>query len=258
MEEREYKEGEIILKEGDPSDFVLRVVIGEAEVYTEKDHHPVILGTVKNGDFLGEMGVIEKRPRSASARAKTNVTAIFFERWEFLRLMSEEATSAYRIIIRLSERLRCVNSKFAEESAHHETSGPTTSRNDQTAVRMTLFSATDSLRSHIPKEGIVIEQFPFTVGRSRIENEPQPTITVNLTLPDSDPFRLSRQHFSLAHGPDGYAVQDWGSTLGTEVNGEFLGEPFGRDLKTLEIGENVIIAGGVQSPFVFKVLLERV
>ena len=53
MEEREYKEGEIILKEGDPSDFVLRIVIGEAEVYTENDHHPVILGTVKMVIFLG-------------------------------------------------------------------------------------------------------------------------------------------------------------------------------------------------------------
>ena len=40
--------------------------------------------------------------------------------------------------------------------------------------------------------------------------------------------------------------------------GEFLGEPFGHDLKTLDIGENIIIAGGIQSPFIFKVLLERV
>lgn len=257
MEEREYQEGEIILKEGDPSDFVLRVILGEAEVYTEKDHHPVILGTVKNGDFLGEMGVIEKRPRSASARAKTKVTAIFFERWEFLRLMSEEATSAYRIIVRLSERLRSVNRRLAEETVAHEASTSTKSIHDPTRARLTLFSASEALQPHLPKEGMTITTFPYTVGRSITESEPDTSAPVDLALPDSPPYRLSPQHFSLCHGPDGYAVQDWGSALGTEVNGEFLGEPFGHDLKTLEIGENLIIAGGIHSPFVFKVILER-
>ena len=258
MEDREYQAGEVILKEGDPSDFVLRIMIGEAEVYTEKDHHPVVLGTVKNGDFLGEMGVIEKRPRSASARAKTKVTAVFFERWEFLRLMSEEATSAYRIIVRLSERLRSVNQKLAEETIFDETPDSSNGRDNLTTCRLILFSASEALQAHIPKEGISISKFPFTVGRSISEHEPETSVPVDLTLPDSPPYRLCPQHFSLCYGPDGFAVQDWGSILGTEVNGEFLGEAFGHDLKTLEIGENLIIAGGVNSPFVFKVLLERV
>ncbi len=256
MEEREYQEGEIILKQGDPSDFVLRVMIGEVEVYTEKDGHCIILGTVRNNDFLGEMGAIQRRPRSANARAKTKVTAIFFERWEFLRLMSEEASSAYRIIVRLSERLRAVNEKLAEETVLYEEQA-LGDKKEHKAVRLMLFSESESLRAYIPQDGLSITKFPFTVGRSADGAPSPPTSETDLILPDSPPFRLSPQHFSLDDSPEGYVVKDWGSTLGTEVNGEFLGEPFGNDLKNLELGENLIIAGGIHSPFVFKVILER-
>ena len=256
MEERQYQEGEIILKQGDPSEFVLRIMIGEVEVYTEKDGHEVILGTVKNNDFLGEMGAIERQPRSASARAKTQVTAIFFERWEFLRLMSEEASSAYRIIVRLSERLRAVNEKLAVETVlyEEETAGE---RKDCETLSLRLYSPSESLRSYIPKEGLAITKFPFTVGRSSDGSPSPPTSETELNLPDSPPFRLSPQHFSLDDSSEGYVVKDWGSNLGTEVNGEFLGEGFGHDRTLLKKGENLIIAGGVHSPFVFKVILEK-
>lgn len=257
MEEREYQEGEIILNQGDPSDFVLRIMIGEVEVYTEKDGHHVVLGTVKNNDFLGEMGAIERRPRSASARAKTKVTAIYFERWEFLRLMSEEATSAYRIIVRLSERLRAVNEKLAEETALYEEQ-TLADKMDQEKVTIRLFSPSESLRPYIPTEGLSITKIPFTIGRSADGRASKPTSQTDLILPDSAPFRLSPQHFCLDYGPEGYVVKDWGSTLGTEVNGEFLGESSGGDLAPLKLGENLIIAGGVHSPFVFKVLLENI
>ena len=257
MEERQYQEGEIILKQGDPSDFVLRIMIGEVEVYTEKDGHEVILGTVKNNDFLGEMGAIERRPRSASARAKTKVTAIFFERWEFLRLMSEEASSAYRIIVRLSERLRAVNEKLAEETVLYEEQTSGELKEGETLV-LRLFSPSESLRPYIPQEGITITKFPFTIGRSAKGSLSPRTSEKELILPDSPPYRLSPQHFSLDNTPAGYVVKDWGSTLGTEVNGEFLGESFGQDRTILKKGENLIIAGGFDSPFVFKVILEKV
>ena len=52
-------------------------------------------------------------------------------------------------------------------------------------------------------------------------------------------------------------VLDLGSTLGTEVNGEFLGEHFANDVKYLNTGENTITAGGMESPFTFTVRLEK-
>jgi pSer/pThr/pTyr-binding forkhead associated (FHA) protein len=50
-------------------------------------------------------------------------------------------------------------------------------------------------------------------------------------------------------------VRDLRSTLGTIVNGEPIGTHFRTDDAPLRAGENEVIAGGVDSPFVFSVYL---
>ena len=67
MEQRQYKAGDIILKQGEESEFAYRVITGEVEVFSELEDQKVVLGIVKAGEFLGEMGIIEGRPRSASS-----------------------------------------------------------------------------------------------------------------------------------------------------------------------------------------------
>jgi len=52
-----------------------------------------------------------------------------------------------------------------------------------------------------------------------------------------------------------YYVRDLRSTLGTIVNGEPIGEHFRGDDAPLRVGENEVIAGGVDSPFVFSVFI---
>jgi hypothetical protein len=54
-----------------------------------------------------------------------------------------------------------------------------------------------------------------------------------------------------------YHVRDLCSTLGTIVNGEPIGDHFRGDDAPLRAGENVVIAGGVDSPFVLAVLSMR-
>ena len=50
-------------------------------------------------------------------------------------------------------------------------------------------------------------------------------------------------------------VRDLSSTLGTIVNGEPIGNHFRGDDAPLRAGENEVIAGGVDSPFVFSVFI---
>ena len=51
-----------------------------------------------------------------------------------------------------------------------------------------------------------------------------------------------------------YYVRDLCSTLGTIVNGEPIGE-FRGDDAALRAGENEVVAGGMDSPFVFSVFI---
>jgi hypothetical protein len=80
------------------------------------------------------------------------------------------------------------------------------------------------------------------------------------------PFWLSRNHFIVEKSDGGYRVRDLCSTLGTIVNWEPIGHyrcadaagGWGLTLSSdapLHVGENEVIAGGVDSPFVFTVFI---
>jgi hypothetical protein len=106
---------------------------------------------------------------------------------------------------------------------------------------------------------------PFIVGRRPIAGEGLPPWQPDLELNDTAPFRLSRNHFAIEKHDGGYRVRDLCSTLGTIVNGEPIGQYVPADASTawrhlasdapLRAGENEVIAGGPNSPFVFSVFI---
>jgi hypothetical protein len=81
-----------------------------------------------------------------------------------------------------------------------------------------------------------------------------PPLQPDLKLDDTVPFRLSRNHFMIEKRDGNYYVRDLCSTLGTIVNGKPIGD-FRGDDAALRAGENEVIAGGVNSPFVFSVFI---
>ena len=64
-----FKRGDILFREGDASDRVMRVRAGEIEILRQTGGTSVLLGHVREGEWLGEMAVLENRSHSATARA---------------------------------------------------------------------------------------------------------------------------------------------------------------------------------------------
>jgi hypothetical protein len=100
-----------------------------------------------------------------------------------------------------------------------------------------------------------LSDLPFIVGREPVAGEGLPPLHPDLKLDDTVPFRLSRNHFMIEKRDGSYYVRDLRSTLGTIVNGEPIGDHFRGDDAPLRAGENEVIAGGVDSPFVFSVFI---
>lgn len=260
MRQYNFYDGELILQEGDPSDFVYRILFGEVEIFTERNGETIVLGAVKAGDFLGEMGIIERRPRSASARANGPVTAEKLEHWEFVNLISDEPVAAHRLIDRLSQRLRSANNRLAQTavpgaSTTKAVSEQETTQAASTEARVSIFAGSDRLASCVPDSGLAVTKFPFTVGRRPDVNEAGWSVTVDLPVPDTVPYRMSCPHFVLRRSADGYAVRDLGSRLGTQVNDVFVGENFDHDVQPLRVGTNTIVAGGIDSPYRFTIVV---
>jgi CRP/FNR family cyclic AMP-dependent transcriptional regulator len=89
----------------------------------------------------------------------------------------------------------------------------------------------------------------------RLKGQGPPRLQPDLKLDDTVPFRPSRNHFIIEKRDGSYYVRDLCSTLGTIVNGEPIGNHFRGDDARLQAGENEVIAGGVDSPFVFSVFI---
>ena len=75
---RRFESGEVIVEEGTPGDRFF--VIMEGEVVIEKqtpEGYPRPLALLdEQGDFFGEMAVVDIEPRSATARAKSRTVVV--------------------------------------------------------------------------------------------------------------------------------------------------------------------------------------
>jgi len=256
----EFKKGDMLFRQGDASDRVLMVRTGEIEVLREIGVTSVLLGHVRDGEWLGEMGVIENRSRSATARAAADGEVEILTAQQFLDRVSSDPALARDLILRLSVRLRKIEDKiagdllpFAHDRSRDGPGGTTSDAVIAGDARISLTAQTDALRARIGAAPIHVANLPFLVGRVPGERETKPLRRPDLLIEDEEPFRLSRQHFMIGRCGDQILVSDLGSTLGTIVNGRAIGHHFMKDASSLHRGENHVVAGGGDSPFVLLI-----
>ena len=257
--QRHFNQGDILFRQGDPSDYVLRIKSGSVEILREVGDSTIVLGTVLGGQFVGEMGVIEKRVRNATARASTAVEAEQFSVPEFFQRVSADPLMAQELMLRLSVRLREIEDRIADDlplaGAMAKESEAVGSPTTYGLPLLELAADTAALRERMGTQPIMVDQFPFVVGRRPKPGEKVPKRIPDLLLEDGVPFRMSRQHFMIASLRGVLVVRDLDSALGTSVNGEAIGSHFPTDFAELRPGQNRIVAGGIDSDFAFTALI---
>jgi CRP/FNR family transcriptional regulator, cyclic AMP receptor protein len=253
---KRFERDDILFRQGDPSDFAILIRSGSADVLRYVGDEAIVLGTVQAGEFVGEMGLLENRPRSATVRAAAAVEAELIPRQAFLDRVSDEPELARKLLVRMSVRLRDVEDLLTRlYTRGSEDTGRQVVEAPRSAPAITLRAADPGARSFIGAEPIAITRLPFTLGRQPNEDEAPPMITADLAIPEPGPYRLSRAHFSLIASNGEVVVRDLASTLGTIVNDRPIGRDFPADSAPLHKGENTIVAGGKGSPFAFRVTL---
>jgi CRP/FNR family transcriptional regulator, cyclic AMP receptor protein len=254
-----FAKGQVLFREGDPADSVFRLLSGAVDILRELDGDPILLGTVGAGQFIGEMGVVENCPRSATARAASEVEVEILTSTEFLDHIARSPRAARELIQRLSQRLREADDRIVNDERRsgraHGTRKDADSQTAGAAVHNAYLAAKNPWLQRQFHTPLGLGDLPFIVGRGPVAREGLPPLQPDLKLDDSVPFRLSRNHFMIEKRDGSYYVRDLCSTLGTIVNGEPIGEHFRRDDAPLRAGENEVIAGGVDSRFVFSVFI---
>ena len=109
-----FKKGDVIFRQGDYSEVMYDIAKGKVGVFADYETETVQqLAELKAGDFLGEMGMIEVYPRSATAVAledDTTLTEIGED--DLNEFFKDKPEKLLQIMKQMSARLRVVNQKY--------------------------------------------------------------------------------------------------------------------------------------------------
>ncbi len=115
-----FNAGEIILREGEAGDRVCLLVKGRVKIVKLSDSTGRILFEMTDGDFFGEMALIDFHPRSASVVALTYCEIISIPANYFKQVIHEHPQILINIAEELGIRLRVSNEKLLKDFINYE------------------------------------------------------------------------------------------------------------------------------------------
>ena len=108
------KTGDLLIEEGAPGHALYIVLSGELEVTKRADGGDVVLAVRKAGEFLGEMSLIERAPRTASARATTDGEMLEIDAAAFQSLIETNPGFGTTILQTMAGRLRSTEASLMQ------------------------------------------------------------------------------------------------------------------------------------------------
>ncbi len=119
MHTRSIKKGAVMVQEGtSANNYMLLMLRGEGVVQSEslKKSDALLLGVVGAGHIIGEMGLLDGEPRSATCTAFTDVEVALLDRAALMDLIAQEPATGCKLLAallqRTSSRLRVTNKKL--------------------------------------------------------------------------------------------------------------------------------------------------
>ncbi|MEK7392467.1 MAG: cyclic nucleotide-binding domain-containing protein, partial [Fibrobacterota bacterium] len=107
--------GDIIIREDDIATRGFYLILeGSAKVVlTSPDGREAVLALLEEGDFFGEMSLLDGDPRSATVRASGDTRLMLLRRQSFMELLQKYPEISIGLLTALSSRLRHANRKIS-------------------------------------------------------------------------------------------------------------------------------------------------
>ena len=215
----EYEADAIIVSQGDLGREMYVIHEGKVEITRTSGDGTTSLAILEKGDFFGEMSLLEYLPRSASARAVTEVKLVEVNAATFDRMLTNNPEITVRIMRKLSRRVRETDELLSRQAGAGEIHAPDDEVTEigpapieSTAPRCRLFhSGSNTEFKFAPNP-------EATVGRI----DPVTGIKPDIDLSEVDVERSSSRRHAKFLFEEGaiYLVEDIGTTNGTFVNGD--------------------------------------
>ena len=265
-----FGDGMTIFRQGEPSDKFY--IIRSGQVVLTREAHGVSseLGKAGPGEVVGEMGVLQNLPRSATATAKGRVWLYGMTLADLTDKRSDGQDHPGTVVSRvLAQRLRKSMEKL-DQTALEKLAAPLAPAAAGTvaAAPAAQTAGRGSAAAKAPagvKVGLRMgwrtgdqvqwsdqgseHQLPMIFGRGPGPTSAPPGTELVL-LEENPPQRLAPVQFSLELQNGAVVLKDEQSQYGTEVSGVSVGPAFGVTQVQLPPGTHVLVAGGEGSPYV--------
>lgn len=206
--------GGIIFDEGEVGTEMFVIQSGSVEIRKRVGSGEKLLATLEKGDFFGEMSILEEVPRTAVARAKTDVELVKINQSTFDEMLRHNGEIAVRMLRKLSRRLR-ETTLLLEQST-----GVAPSLEESSDIFSKVGDRHEIFRlvvDNTNEEFYLNRDAETTVGRI----DPVTGIRPDVDLTNLDTQRsVSRRHAKIIHSNNEFRiVEEIGTMNGTFVNG---------------------------------------
>lgn len=156
FQEEYFKSHTIITHEGAESDKIYFIIKGIVRIYKiSEDGSEITITIAKEGESIGEMGLIDNKPRSANVQALETTETLVLTKKRFNEIFNSYPAFANQIIHSFSDRIR-------ENGLHIQT----IATND---LRKRVYHMLINIRQHFPQTDISLshENIALLIGATR-------------------------------------------------------------------------------------------
>jgi len=192
-----FEAGDVILEEGAIGLSVFIVTSGQAERFKSRDGAKVCLGRVEPGGVLGEVALLDDRPRSTSAAALEPTECLLLTRDSLETLIKKEPRIAWCLVPGLAGRVRdlqglAMETELEQMSRNGDEKGANQAQSPKKGQPPEKAQSPEKARS--PEKTAVVKEVEPAVPREdhRTRHEP--------SEPESPLVKVLRMQFGLLAG----------------------------------------------------------
>lgn len=121
QEKKIFPRGGLLMKEGETGEEAYLIMKGKVQVIKERGGNKIVLGTLGEGDIVGEMALISKEPRSASVEALEKTEVSILTKNLLSQHLKKLPPFMEKIVSAITERLQTANTLINPHSTRDST-----------------------------------------------------------------------------------------------------------------------------------------
>src|SRR5579871_605647 len=102
---REFRAGEVLFREGERGEEMYVIQSGVVQILKKVGEEERPLATLGRGEFIGEMAILNGKPRSATAVVLENARCLVIDAGTLEQMITHNAEIAVRLVKKLARRL---------------------------------------------------------------------------------------------------------------------------------------------------------